>query len=113
MRTVTLEVASREKTDRRALAAFEGRPQGDFLSFETPALLFEILTPTRWELLSALTGVGPVTPGEAASRAAREVDAVSGDLHALLTAGILDKTEGGRFVFPYDAVHVDFFLQAA
>lgn len=66
MRTVTLEVASRESTDRRVLAAFEGKPQGDFLSFETPALLFQVLTPTRWELLSALTGAGQVTPSEAA-----------------------------------------------
>ncbi len=113
MRTVTLEVASREKTDRRVLAAFEGKPQGDFLSFETPALLFQVLTPPRWELLSALTGVGPVTPGEAAGRSGRDSNAVQDDLLALVAAGILDRADGGRFVFPYDAVHVDFFLQAA
>lgn len=112
MRTVTLEVASREKTDRRVLAAFDGKPQGDFLSFETPALLFQVLTPTRWELLSALTGAGSVTPDEAAVRAGRDVIAVRDDLLALVTAGILDKAEGDRVVFPYGAVHVDFFLQA-
>ncbi len=113
MRTVTLEVASREKTDRRVLAAFEGKPQGDFLSFETPALLFQVLTPTRWELLSALTGAGPVTPGEAARRAERDAKGVDDDLLALVNAGILDRADGGRFVFPNDAVHVDFFLKAA
>ncbi|MEP7009944.1 MAG: transcriptional regulator [Acidobacteriota bacterium] len=113
MRTVTLEVASREKTDRRVLAAFEGQPQGDFLSFETPALLFKVLTPTRWELLSALTGAGPVTSGEAAERSGRDANAVGEDLSALAVAGILDRAHGGRFVFPYDAVHVDFFLKAA
>lgn len=113
MRTVTLEVASREKTDRRVLAAFEGKPQGDFLSFETPALLFQVLTPARWELLSVLTGAGPVTPDEAARHAERDAHAVQDDLLALVNAGILDRADGGRFVFPYDAVHVDFFLKAA
>lgn len=40
MRTVTLEVSSREKLNRRFLRAFEGEPQGTFISFESPELLF-------------------------------------------------------------------------
>jgi hypothetical protein len=44
MRTVTLEVSSREESNRRLLRAFEGQQQGDFISFETPALLFKVLT---------------------------------------------------------------------
>src|SRR5262249_26891957 len=59
MRTVTLEVSSREETNRRLLRAFEGQPQGEVISFETPALLFKVLTQKRWELLAALTGAGP------------------------------------------------------
>jgi len=113
MRTLTLEVASRENTDRRVLAAFEGRPQGVFLSFETPALLFQVLNPSRWELLSALIGAGPVTPREAAERSGRDPNEVQDDLSALATAGILDSADGGWFVFPYDEIHVDFFLKAA
>ena len=84
-----------------------------FISFETPALLFKVLTRKRWELLSALTGAGPVTLREAARRAERDVKAVHGDVHALLNAGILQKTEDGRIVFPFDAVRVNFMLQAA
>jgi hypothetical protein len=30
-----------------------------------------------------------------------------------MLAGVLDKTEAGRTIFPYEAVHVDFILQAA
>lgn len=113
MRTVTLEVSSRNKANRRLLASFEGKPQGEFISFETPALLFKVLTQKRWELLSALTSAGPVTLREAARRVGRDVKAVHGDVHALLDAGILQKTEESRIVFPYDAVHVDFMLTAA
>src|SRR5258708_151521 len=101
MRTVTLEVSTREETDRRLLRAFEAQPQGGFISFESPALLFKVLTQKRWELLSALTGVGPVSLREAARRVERDVKAVHGDVHALLKAGILQKTEDGRVVFPF------------
>jgi len=113
MRMVTLEVSSREETDRRVLRAFEGQPQGDIISFATPALMFKVLTQKRWELLSALTGAGPVTLREAARRVDRDVKAVHGDVHALLNAGILQKTENGRIVFPFDAVRVQFLLKAA
>jgi predicted transcriptional regulator len=113
MRTVTLEVSSRKDTNRRFLRAFEGEAQGEFISFETPALLFKVLTQKRWELLAVLTGAGPVTLREAARRVERDVKAVHGDVHALLDVGILQKTEDGRIVFPFDAVQVNFVLKAA
>jgi predicted transcriptional regulator len=113
MHTVTLEVSSREEANHRFLRAFEGEPQGEIISFETPALLFKVLTQKRWELLSMMTGAGPITLREAARRVERDVKAVHGDVHALLNAGILQKTEDGRIVFPFDAVRVNFVLQAA
>ena len=113
MRTVTLEVAPRRETDRRVLRAFEGRAQGAFISFESPALLFKVLTQKRWELLAALTGAGPMTLREAARRVGRDVKAVHGDVHRLLNAGILQRTAEGRIVFPFDAVRVNFMLKAA
>ena len=113
MRTVTLEVSSRQETNRRLLRAFEGKQQGEFISFDTPALLFKVLTQKRWELLSLMTGAGPMTLREAARRVERDVKAVHGDVHALLKVGILQKTEDGRIVFPFDAVHVNFMLKAA
>lgn len=36
-----------------------------------------------------------------------------GDVHALLDAGLLQKTGEGRILFPFDAVHVNFVLKAA
>ena len=87
--------------------------QGECISFETPALLFKVLTQKRWELLSALTGAGPMTLRETARRVERDVKAVHGDVHALLNAGILQKTAEGRIVFPFDAVHVNFMLRVA
>ena len=113
MRTVTLEVSSREKADRRFLRAFEGEPQGEFISFASPELLFKVISGKRWELLKVMTGAGPITIREVARRMERDVKAVHGDVQALLKAGIVQKTENGMIVFPFDTVHVDFMLKAA
>lgn len=50
---------------------------------------------------------------EAARRVERDVKAVHSDITALLNAGVLDREEDGRVVFPFDAVKVEFLLQAA
>jgi predicted transcriptional regulator len=113
MNSVTLEVCSREKINNRLLRAFDGEAQGEFISFESPELLFKVISGKRWDLLKIMTGAGPMTIREAARRMHRDVKAVHGDIHALLNAGLLQKTEKGRIVFPYDAVHVDFMLKAA
>jgi predicted transcriptional regulator len=113
MRTVTLGIASRRKINRRFLQALEGEAKGTFISFESPALLFKLLSGKRWELLKTLTGAGPLTLRETARRLGRDVKAVHGDVHKLLEAGILQKTEEGFILFPYDVVHVDFLLKAA
>jgi len=112
MNTVTLSVASREDVTRRALAAFEGEAKGAHISFASAELLWQTLTRKRWELLQAMTGQGVMSIREAARRVGRDVKAVHGDVHALLDAGLLDRTTGG-VVFPYDAVHVDFTLTRA
>jgi predicted transcriptional regulator len=113
MRTVTLDVSSRENTNRRFLRACEGEVQGDYISFESPALLFKVLSGKRWDVLNHMTGSGPMTIRELARRLGRDVKAVHGDVHALLDAGILKKTEASQIVFPFDALHVDFMLKEA
>ncbi len=83
------------------------------ISFATPELLWKVLTAKRWELLKALCGAGPISIREAARRVGRDVKAVHGDVTALLNAGILDRADGGGIIFPFDAVKVEFLLQAA
>lgn len=113
MRIVTLVISSRKETNRRFLLALEGESQGTFISFESPTLLFKVLTGKRWQLLNMMTGAGPMTIREAARRLGRDVKAVHGDVHVLLNTGILQKTNNGRIEFPFDAVRVDFTLKAA
>ena len=115
MKTVTLDV----RTPAESMADFarawkSGKPSKTArISFATPELLWRVLTEKRWELLKVLCGAGPVSIREAARRAERDVKAVHGDVTALLNAGVLNKTEDGHIVFPYEAVKVEFLLQAA
>jgi predicted transcriptional regulator len=68
------------------------------------------LTKKRWEVLKVMTGQEAMTLREIARRVGRDVKAVHRDVHALLDAGVLDRTDGGRIHFPYSAVRVDFTL---
>ena len=115
MKTVTLDV----RTPADAMGDFSlawktGKPQKSArISFATPELLWQVLSQKRWALLKALCGAGPVSIREAARRAERDVKAVHGDVTALLNAGVIDRTDDGRIIFPFEAVKVEFLLQAA
>jgi predicted transcriptional regulator len=91
-----------------------GKPEKSArISFTAPELLWKVLTAKRWELLKVLCGAGPVSIREAARRVGRDVKAVHNDVTALLAAGVLDRSESGGIVFPFEAVKVEFLLQAA
>lgn len=113
MNTVTIGLSSADETKGRTLAALQGSEQGSFISFASVELLWKVITPKRWELLRTLTGAGALSIRELARRARRDVKSVHGDVQALLRAGVLDRAEDGRIVFPYDQIHVDFVLRAA
>lgn len=115
MKTVTLDV----RTPRAAMADFvrvwkTGKAEKSArISFATPELLWKVLTAKRWELLKAMCGAGPMSIREAARRVERDVKAVHSDITALLNAGVLDRVEDGRVIFPFEAVKVEFLLHAA
>lgn len=115
MKTVTLDVRSPSDAMTDFTQAWKtGKAQRSVrISFATPELLWKVLTEKRWELLKALCGAGPMSIREAARRVGRDVKAVHGDVTALLNAGVLNRTEDGRIIFPFEAVKVEFLLQAA
>lgn len=115
MKTVTLEVRDPGDSMAEFVQAWRSgkAAKGDRICFATPELLWKVLTAKRWELLKAMCGSGPLTVREAARRVERDIKAVHSDLTALLNAGVLVRTETGQVEFPYEAVKVEFLLQAA
>ena len=112
MKTVTFDVSSFAEVEGRARAALKGKKQGARISFATPELLFRLMTTNRWRLIRAMAGKGPLTLREVARRLQRDVKSVHSDVHALLNAGVLQKTDDGHLVFPYVAIHVDVMVDA-
>ena len=113
MNTVTIGISSVKQLRKRAESAFKGQPQGSYLTFETLELMWKTLTPRRWEILRAMTGEEALSLRAISRLVGRDVKTTHQDVHALLDAGILEKTDEGRIIFPYDAVHVDFTITKA
>ena len=113
MNTLTVGVASLDDSKERIRRAFRGENQGAYIGFASLELLWKVLMPKRWEILRSMTGAGPLPIREVARRVDRDVKSVHGDMQSLLNAGVLDRTEDGRIVFPYDQIHVDFVVRAA
>ena len=115
MKTVTLDVRAPSESMSDFVRVWKtGKPEKTArISFATPELLWKVLTAKRWELLKVLCGTGPVSIREAARRVGRDVKAVHSDITALLNAGVLDRAEDAGIIFPFEAVKVEFLLQAA
>ena len=115
METAVLEVRSPgEQMAGFAEAWKSGRSERSVrIGFATPELLWQVLSAKRWELLKAMCGAGPISHSRSRSPRRARRKAVHADVTALLKAGWLDRAEGGGVVFPFDAVKVEFLLEAA
>ena len=77
------ETAATDVLRSSFLAAWEtGEYQGEHFSFESPAALFGVLSPKRWELLAALQAHGPLGVRALARELGRDVKRVHEDAAA-------------------------------
>lgn len=113
MRMVTIGVAPLDTARQRMAAAFKGKKQEPRITFPSHELMWKLLTPKRMDLLRQMVGAGTLGVREIARRTGRDVKGVHSDLQALAKAGVIDRSDKNKYLFPYDAVHVDFVLKAA
>ena len=118
MRKVTIRISRSADTtlkgmgERFAKAWKTGKSSGDTLQFESPAALFRVLTPKRWELVERLQTLGPSSVRGLARELERDVKRVHDDVRSLMQVGLIARTEEGAFHVPYEVIHVDFDLRA-
>jgi predicted transcriptional regulator len=103
---------------RQAGEAFRSAWQGgertpDLFTFSSPAQLFSVLTPRRWDLVERLQATGASSLRGLARALGRDVKRVHEDVAVLLDWGLIEKTDDGRIVVPYDVIHADFELSPA
>ncbi len=115
MKTIVFDVSSPEEAMARIIAAAKAGEVAHEarLTFPSAVDMARVLTPTRWVLIEVMTGAGPLGVRELARRAKRDVKGVHTDANALVAAGVIDRSEDGKYVFPFDEVKVSFRLHAA
>jgi len=113
VKTVVLDVRSRAQVIAESKATLRSHKPDKYahVHFETPELLWKVLTEKRWALLKAIAGKGPLTFREAADMVDRDVKGVHTDLTALIKAGIVDRTQDG-VLFRYQTIKVEYELKA-
>jgi predicted transcriptional regulator len=99
---------------KRFTAAWKSRrSSAHVFAFESPAALFRVLTPKRWELVERLQALGPSSVRGLARALGRDVKRVHEDVVALIEVGLIEKTERGRIHVPFAVIEADFALRAA
>lgn len=83
------------------------------LTFSSPAQLFSVLTPKRWELIEHLQKIGPSSIRGLSRSLDRGIKRVHEDVTALAQWGLIEKTEDNKIWVPYEEIEADFILKAA
>lgn len=111
-RKVIIQVESIEAGAERFKTAWRtGKPQGEFITFETLETMLKTLTTRRWELVSVLQRHGPMGIRELARRLGRDVKNVHTDIQALKGIGLIQDHESGVCI-PYDEIEAHLRLAA-
>lgn len=90
-----------------------GSSDADVFTFASPAQLFSVLTPKRWEMIERLQALGPSSLRGLARALGRDVKRVHEDAAALLDWGLMERTSDRKLVVPFTLIHADFDLGAA
>ncbi len=109
-RTLTIGLATRDDVSNLVRRAFAGEELGSFRHFETPELMWRVITTKREEIMQCMMGQDSMSIREVARRVGRDIKAVHGDVKALIAGRLVEETEDGRVVFPYDEVRVNYVL---
>ena len=89
------------------------KSNADVFTFASPAQLFAVLTPKRWEMVERLQALGPVSLRGLARALERDVKRVHEDAAVLIEWGLVERTKDRKVCVPFDVIHADFDLRAA
>ena len=82
------------------------------VGFESMADLISTLTPKRWELIERLHHEGPMSIYALAKLLQRDYKNVHTDVKALSELEIIQETEDGKVMIPWDEIEAHFKLAA-
>jgi len=89
-----------------------GQPTAAVFTFNSPAQLFSVISPKRWQLIERLQHIGPSTIRGLARSLERDVKRVHEDVTAMIEWGLIERTAAGLVHVPYSVIHAEFDLRA-
>lgn len=110
LKTVVIEVRPREETEglvQRVLAAGEAARSAR-IGFASWDDLHKVLAPKRMAIVRTMAGAGPLSIREIARRVGRDFKGVHSDVTMLAGNGIIDRTDDGKVVFPFEQLRVEY-----
>lgn len=119
MRVATIQIRKDDDAiPREAGAGFieawrTEKPDADLFTFSSPAQLFSVLTPKRWELIERLQALGASSLRGLARELGRDVKRLHEDVAILLDWGLVERTDDRKIVVPYGVIHAAFDIRAA
>lgn len=118
MRTATIRIRKAGDSLEALRAGFlsawnTGEYAGEHFDFESPAALFRVLTPKRWDLIECLQKTGPLGVRALARALGRDVKRVHDDASAMIEVGMVEKTPDGKLSVPFGEIRADFVMKSA
>jgi predicted transcriptional regulator len=89
-----------------------GKAAPAIFTFSSPAQLFSVISPKRWQLIERLQHLGPSTVRGLARALDRDVKRVHDDVMAMIEWGLVERNEDGLVHVPYSVIHAAFDLKA-
>lgn len=109
MTDLIIDVADQETVNARMLAAFDGKPQGEYVSFPTIERFHKVMTPRRFAIIERLQQIGPIGLRGLARDMNIDPGNLQRDLKPLREFGIVEDAGEGLMV-PYDRVRVEIVM---
>jgi len=101
-----------EAGERFKAAWKTGEPTAAVSTFSSPAQLFSVISPKRWQLIERLQKIGKSSIRGLARSLERDVKRVHDDVAAMIEWGLVERTDDGLVHVPYDVIHAEFDLRA-
>lgn len=89
-----------------------GKASPAVFTFSSPAQLFSVISPKRWELIEHLQHLGAISIRGLARSLNRDVKRVHDDVTAMIEWGIVVRGEDGLVLVPFSVIHAEFDLKA-
>jgi predicted transcriptional regulator len=89
-----------------------GKVSPAVFTFSSPAQLFSVISPKRWQLIERLQHLGPSTVRGLARALERDVKRVHEDVMAMIEWGLVERNDDALVYVPFKVIHAEFDLKA-